>query len=595
MQTFHFKSADFRRLACSLLLSMVAFAGCEDTSDVSTGQAGDDQVTPTEFFAMAPERQQEVRSTKVYIPEGMGYSELPPNPGVWDTRMNRKSYEGDTDFFAWQMARTLFHFTHPQIMLEGIVFDMWSPDQKAILGTALHSERSPAVYIARSLPESIVDGWFADITDLLDDWPEARDHRITHALGTFNNRIYCLPDNSARWPAIAYRKDFFEEIGVTNEFGEPGPPSDWTWADFRRYSRMLTKDRDEDGKIDRWGFLAEEGRFDLLYFFCHGLRERLYVPDKSGEFVWRFFADSPELIEGIRQFRAMKAVDQSVLTAVYYTWATKEGEFASDKVAMAYITSGHPLEWALTKPYMFGGNIKTIDVLGMAPIPRATPVGNDEKGYLHREPAANVFGFNPLYSETQLKAAIDWFRSWNAGYGQMLYLTSMKERNAAWGRPNPMPQHDLTRIYKNELPIPMDEGKEVFPDDWVHTYDVYQQLAIPPKPQMFGLLQPVQFYDALNNMYSDLLFTDVPIDRETGKIDEARELEIIRSIIQSHEAKINARCMNQRIESEEQLAEIRDKMKQYYTAWAEFGREHMPPDAGQALIQFIENHCVCWD
>ncbi len=574
------------------VLAAIGLIGCKDSRPVGPG-GEHKEITPTLYWELPPRKQAAIRTTKIYIPEKAGFTDEQAARGPWASTLEREVHQGETDYFVWQLARTMFEFEHPTIMLEGIAFDMWSPDLKAILGTSLHSRRSPAMYIARSLPESMIDGWYADITDYLDDWPEARDHPITRALGTFDGRIYCLADNSTRWPAIAYRKDYFAEAGIRNEFGEPGPPANWTWSDFRKYAGMLTKDTDGDGKIDRWGFVTEQHRFDLYYTYCNGLEYRLYTPDRTGRYVWRFNPDEPKLLAGIRKFREMYWVDRSVLTGVHYTWLVKEREFASDKVAMAMIGSGHPPEWALTKPFMFGGKINTIDVLGMVPVPRADPVPPDEESFLYREAGCNMFGFNPLYSPEQLKAAIDWFKSWTCGYFNFLYLSSMRHKNQAWNRPDPFPPYDLTKTYEPKVALPPAKGREVYPRDWINVYDVYNSLELFPTPQMFGLLKPVQFNDALNNMFSELLFAKPKLDKD-GNPDPAAEEALIKAILAEHTGKINARCMNAELKSDEEVHEIRDKMKRYYSALVDFARRNLPPAAAGQVAEFVETRCKCW-
>lgn len=580
------------RLACLLatLLTgalMAGMAGCRDDDPAASNLANQD-ITPLEFWDKPPDEQFRIRRTKIYIPEGCGRAEIAPNSGPWDTPLERMVHQGETDFFIWQLARTMFEFEHPTIHLEGMAFDMWSGDMKAILGTALHSERSPAMYIARNLPESMLDGWFADITDYMDRWPEARDHEVTKALGTFDGRIYCLADNVTRWPVIVYRKDMFAEIGVTNEFGEPGPRSDWTWADFRDYARQLSRDTDGDGKIDRWGFVAERHRFDMMYTPCHGLEFRLYVPDPTGEFIWRFNPDEPQWREGIRKVREMYWVDKSVLTGVDYTWLAKEYEFASEnKVAMALAGSGHPPEWALTKPMMFGGNIQTIDVLGMVPMPRSTPAGTDDRGFLYPEVSCNMFGFNPLYTPEQLEASIDWFKSWTAGYYNFIFQTSLRHKNKAWGRPDPFPAADLTKTYEPTVPLPQGEGREIYPKDWRNVYDVYGDSELFPTPQRFGLLRPVQFGDVLNNLQSDLLFTK-PTFTADGRLDPKAEERLIDAIIARHTPRIEQRCMTAKPRSPEHAAEVRDRMKEYYEAVREYAHRNMPPALARDWVDFIE-------
>jgi hypothetical protein len=142
--------------------------------------------------------------------------------------------------------------------------------------------------------------------------------------------------------------------------------------------------------------------------------------------------------------------------------------------------------------------------------------------------------------------------------------------------------------------MPPGKGREVYPKDWRHVYDVYNSLELFPTPQMFGLLKPVQLGDGLNNMYSELLFTKPERDAQ-GNLDPAAEDALIHDILAEHTAKITARCMNTRITNEEQLREIRDKMKRYYTALVDFARRNLPPAAAREMATFVETECRCWD
>lgn len=46
--------------------------------------------------------------------------------------------------------------------------------------------------------------------------------------------------------------------------GLPEPPPDWTWNDFVRYARTLTRDLDGDGRIDRFGFVRPYNLYHSL-------------------------------------------------------------------------------------------------------------------------------------------------------------------------------------------------------------------------------------------------------------------------------------------------------------------------------------------
>ncbi|HEX9394111.1 MAG TPA: extracellular solute-binding protein, partial [Gemmatimonadales bacterium] len=58
--------------------------------------------------------------------------------------------------------------------------------------------------------------------------------------------VYALPKGYTPM-VVAYNKALFDRAGL------PYPTDDWTWDDFSRIARLLTRDTDGDGQIDQWG------------------------------------------------------------------------------------------------------------------------------------------------------------------------------------------------------------------------------------------------------------------------------------------------------------------------------------------------------
>jgi multiple sugar transport system substrate-binding protein len=67
-------------------------------------------------------------------------------------------------------------------------------------------------------------------------------------LGIFRrgNAVYALPRGYTPL-LIAYNRDLFDRSGIAY------PADDWTWDDFLRIARQLTRDHDHDQRIDAWG------------------------------------------------------------------------------------------------------------------------------------------------------------------------------------------------------------------------------------------------------------------------------------------------------------------------------------------------------
>lgn len=65
---------------------------------------------------------------------------------------------------------------------------------------------------------------------------------------TINGNLYALP-RDINTIVLYYNKDLFDTYGV--EY----PNINWTWDDFVKAGKKLTKDLDNDGFIDQWGFI----------------------------------------------------------------------------------------------------------------------------------------------------------------------------------------------------------------------------------------------------------------------------------------------------------------------------------------------------
>jgi multiple sugar transport system substrate-binding protein len=63
---------------------------------------------------------------------------------------------------------------------------------------------------------------------------------------TRGDALYALPKGYTPL-LVVYNKDLFDRAGI------PYPTDDWTWDDFLRIAKRLTRDTDGDGVIDQWG------------------------------------------------------------------------------------------------------------------------------------------------------------------------------------------------------------------------------------------------------------------------------------------------------------------------------------------------------
>jgi multiple sugar transport system substrate-binding protein len=99
------------------------------------------------------------------------------------------------------------------------------------------------------LPFLASRGIFHDLTDTVKKDPEINIKnysKVATAICSWQGRLYALPRDLAGW-FVAYNKDLFDKAKV------PYPKSGWTWEDYTKTAKRLTKDTDNDGQIDQFG------------------------------------------------------------------------------------------------------------------------------------------------------------------------------------------------------------------------------------------------------------------------------------------------------------------------------------------------------
>ena len=90
---------------------------------------------------------------------------------------------------------------------------------------------------------------------------------------------------------LFYNMDMFDEAGLTY------PNSDWTWNDFLKAAKALTKDTNKDGTIDQWGYFFY-GRYAHVESWVYAndgyLIDRAsmrFEPDANGMAALKFLTD----------------------------------------------------------------------------------------------------------------------------------------------------------------------------------------------------------------------------------------------------------------------------------------------------------------
>lgn len=176
-----------------------------------------------------------------------------------------------------QVVKYFSRSTPEQLAIWNKVLDQFmdeNPDIKVIIEnvsyqqywdkllTMIAAGESPDIVFMEStrLPKFISKQALVPIDDLIkkdtdihlnDFYPEAIEaYRM-------NNRIYGLP-NDVAVIVYFYNKDMFDREGIAY------PKDNWTWDDIVRIGKQLTKDKNNDGRIDQYGMTAFPWKHAIL-------------------------------------------------------------------------------------------------------------------------------------------------------------------------------------------------------------------------------------------------------------------------------------------------------------------------------------------
>ncbi len=146
-----------------------------------------------------------------------------------------------------------------------------------------------------------------------------------------------------------YNKDMFDAEGI------PYPDDDWTWDDFRRIAKSLTRDISGNGVPDQFGANVGFGFLDIEPVVWS------FGGDILNEDSTASVLDQPEVLEALQFLYDVKFVDHSTAHLGESEGMTKEVELLTGKVGM--VMSG----WFLARQLMdIEGGMRW----GIAPMPR---------------------------------------------------------------------------------------------------------------------------------------------------------------------------------------------------------------------------------
>lgn len=253
----------------------------------------------------------------------------------------------------WNQIVSDFHQANPNITVKVEVSDWDSYWTK--LKTMLSAGTPPDVF-AMDAPLYLdyqSRGVLLNLQPYLDKNPDMLNGVYPQTLEAYKtpDGMYGLP-RDFQTIVLFYNKDMFDAAGVTY------PTADWTYDDLRNAAQELTKDSNDDGKIDQFGFYSDLWDMELIW----------------SEAIWAYGGDiisadhaqtlvgEPKAREAWQLFHDMMFVDKS------WPDATTAGEYGGDPFlagVAAMTTIGH---WAVP------GYAETNFKWNVAPMPKG-PAG----------------------------------------------------------------------------------------------------------------------------------------------------------------------------------------------------------------------------
>ncbi len=281
-------------------------------------------------------------------------SSLLPNPGAQGGEDIQLVYEDFGDSWFQPMARQLleqFQAEHPNIHVYFIpdpanVVEQMPIDMQA--GTASDVFQGCCAHF----PTWAQEGYTLDLrpyvaadldTATIADWDPAQ----YHAFFTSDGKQFGLPKYHGAL-ALYYNKDLFDQYRVDY------PDGSWNHDDYARAMKLLTHDRDGDGKIDLWGSMVD------VYWD----RIQIHVNGWGGHFVdpadpTRCMMGQPEALAALEWLRARMWDDHCMATLPDVDRLSTRQAFMTQKIAMTEDGS-----WAL-KDILTGAPFR----IGVAPFP----------------------------------------------------------------------------------------------------------------------------------------------------------------------------------------------------------------------------------
>lgn len=215
-----------------------------------------------------------------------------------------------------------FEERNPDITIDNINIPNADYFIKLLSMTAAGKPPDMVLFDSTNLPLYVKRGLVLDLRPYIERDPDVSlNDYFPEAIArcSYQGGVYGLPTDTAVALPF-YNLDLFDQAGI------PYPSDDWTWEDYLRIAKTLTRDLDGDGKIDIWG---SGGIFWIQYIYCAG---GTLVDDPLDP--QRCTVDSPETMEAIQWLADLSLVHRVAPTTAQLASEDYDDLFMSGKVAM---------------------------------------------------------------------------------------------------------------------------------------------------------------------------------------------------------------------------------------------------------------------
>lgn len=256
-----------------------------------------------------------------------------------------------------QQVLAPFERAHPGIEVQQQSAGTGQAEYRERILTSIAAGRPPDVFLLDNIdvPAFTSRGVVLDLAPYLNRLGVDLTRYDSTVIGIFRRggAVYALPKGYTPM-VMVYNKDLFDRAGVAY------PSDDWTWDDFLRIAKALTRDTNGDGQPDQWGTAFDRRVFLWLPWLWSGGGDVLCADGGRASGC----LDAPASVEAIRWYTGWVTRDSIVPRAFNLRRSLGDNLrlFYSGKVAM--LTTGH--FWVPNlRPYVADGRLR----IGFVEIP----------------------------------------------------------------------------------------------------------------------------------------------------------------------------------------------------------------------------------